>query len=432
MNMRKGFSQSNILMSIIICFTLILSIFTRVVYCQESKPTSSEYDKNWPRFRGPGGRGMSFFSNTPISWNGKTGEGVRWKTAIPLPGMNSPIVWKDRIFLTGANRQTRKVYCLDTNSGKLLWQRSIENVPFSRPPSRYISRDTGYAASTTATDGQRVFAIFANGDVACFDFDGNQLWSLSVGPLDNMYGHASSLVVHRNLLLIQLDQARSEDKLSKLIAIEGTKGKTVWETQRPVPNSWATPIVINTGQREEIITCGNPYVLAYEPATGKELWRVKCLGGDVAPCPVYSHGLVYVINAYECLYAIHPRGQGDVTKAHIAWAAEGVMPDICSPVTNGDLLYVLETEGILTCYDAGNGNKFWEKELGKTFRASPSLAADKIYLMAEDGTMIIIKAARKFIEIGRCELGEKSRASPAFNDGRIYIRGSEHLFCIEK
>jgi outer membrane protein assembly factor BamB len=123
-----------------------------------------------------------------------------------------------------------------------------------------------------------------------------------------MYGHASSLVIHRNLLLIQLDQARTEDKLSKLMAIEATSGRTVWEKQRPVPDSWATPIVINTGGREEIITCGNPWVIAYAPTTGEELWRVKCLSGDVAPSPVYSKGLVYVINAYELLIAIRPGG----------------------------------------------------------------------------------------------------------------------------
>ncbi|MHC4632464.1 MAG: outer membrane protein assembly factor BamB family protein, partial [Planctomycetota bacterium] len=159
-----------------------------------------------------------------------------------------------------------------------------------------------------ATDGQRVYAIFANGDVVCFDFDGGQIWARSVGPLNNMYGHASSLVIHRNLLLIQLDQARTEDKLSKLMAIEATSGRTVWEKQRPVPDSWATPIVINTGGREEIITCGNPWVIAYAPTTGEELWRVKCLSGDVAPSPVYSKGLVYVINAYELLIAIRPGG----------------------------------------------------------------------------------------------------------------------------
>jgi outer membrane protein assembly factor BamB len=344
--------------------------------------------------------------------------------------MNSPIVWGDRVFVTGANKERREVYCLDANSGKLLWQRAVENVPLSKPASPDISEDTGYAASTAATDGRRVFAIFANGDVACFDFDGKQVWAKNVGPLNNMYGHASSLVIHRNLLLIQLDQARTEDKLSKLMAIETTSGKTVWEKQRPVPDSWATPIVINTGEREEIITCGNPWIIAYAPTTGKELWRVKCLGGDVAPSPVYANGLVFAINAYELLAAIRPGGQGDVTETNIVWTIEGVMPDICSPLTNGDMIFLLETEGFMTCCDAKDGETIWEKDLGKIFMASPSLVGDNVYLMAEDGTMIIIKADKKFKEIRRCELGENSIACPAFLNGRIYIRGKENLYCI--
>ncbi len=427
---RTGFSQSNISVWFIVSTSLLLMILGIGVHCKKCGAALTDIEKNWPRFRGPGGRGVSFYSDIPTSWNGRTGKGVLWKTAIPLPGMNSPIVWGDRVFLTGANKERREVYCLEANSGNLLWQKVVENVPFSKPASPDISEDTGYAASTAATDGRRVYAIFANGDVVCFDFNGKQIWAGSVGPLDNMYGHASSLVMHRNLLLIQLDQARTEDKLSKLMAIEATSGKTVWQRQRQVPNSWATPIVINAGEREEIITCGNPWIIAYAPTTGKELWRVKCLGGDVAPSPVYADGLVFAINAYELLIAIRPGGQGDVTETNIVWTAEGVLPDICSPLTNGELVFVLETEGLIACYDAKKGEKIWEKDLAKTFMASPSLVGDKVYLMAEDGVMIIIKAGRKFEEIRRCELGENSMASPAFLNGRIYIRGKENLYCI--
>ncbi len=214
------------------------------------------------------------------------------------------------------------------------------------------------------------------------------------------------------------------------MALDVTSGKTAWQAQRPVPDSWTTPIIVNTGKREELITCANPWIIAYGPTTGDELWRADCLGGDVAASAVYAKGLIFAVKAYELLVAIRPGGQGDVTETNIAWTAEGVMPDICSPVTNGDLVFVLETEGIITCYDARNGWRVWEKDMAKTFMASPSLAAGNVYLMAEDGTMIIIKAARQFTEVGRCELGEKSLASPAFLDGRIYLRGKKNLYCI--
>jgi outer membrane protein assembly factor BamB len=293
-----------------------------------------------------------------------------------------------------------------------------------------VSEDTGFAAPTAITDGQRVYAIFANGDTVCIDFSGEQIWARNVGPFDNMYGYASSLAMYQNLLLVLLDQASAEDELSELIAIDGATGRTVWRARRPVPNSWATPIVINTGERHEVITCGSPWVIAYEPATGKELWMAECLGGDVAPSPVYAAGLVFVTNAYELLAAIRPGGQGNVTETHIVWTAEDGLPDICSPLASDELVFLLETYGLLTCYDAKDGKKVWEEDLAETFEASPSLVGDRVHLITEEGLMIIIKADREFEEVGRCELGENVSSSPAFMDGRIYIRGEEHLYCI--
>ncbi len=412
-------------------------------------PSPEEIRENWPRFRGPGGLGVSAYTNIPTSWDGKTGEGILWKAAIPLPGKNSPIVWDDRVFVTGADEENRAVYCFDANSGELLWQRAVENVPSSSPEPPEVSDDTGFAAPTAVTDGRRVYAMFANGDLICFDFDGNQVWARSMGPLNNIYGHASSLAMYRNLVLVLLDQGGAEDGISELLAIDGASGRTVWKAPRPVPNSWASPIVIDTGEREEIITSANPWVIAYEPATGVELWRAECLGGDVAPSPIYAGGLVFVTNAYELLVAIRPGGQGNVTETHIVWTAEDGLPDICSPLSNGELVFLLETYGLLTCYDAKDGSKVWEEDLGETFTASPSMVGDRVYLLTEDGVMIIVQAlgkldqknsdspsantreaGREFQEIGRCELGEGSSACPAFMDGRIYIRGEENLYCI--
>jgi len=395
-----------------------------------SYPSPEEIGKNWARFRGPGGLGISAYTNVPAAWDGKTGEGILWKTPIPLPGENSPIVWRDRVFLTGADEENRAVYCFDANSGEMLWNKAVENVPFSDPEPPEVSEDTGFAAPTAVTDGQRVYSIFANGDIICFDFNGNQIWARNLGPFDSMYGYASSLAMYRDLVLVLLDQGGADDGISELVAMEAATGKTVWDTDRPVPNSWATPIVINTGERDEIITCGSPWVIAYDPVTGEELWRVECLGGDIAPSPVYGDGLVFVTNTYELLAAIRPGGQGNVTETNIVWTAEDGLPDICSPLTDGKLVFLLETYGLLTCYDAKTGEKVWEEDTEETLMASPSLVGDKIYLMTEDGIMIIVEAGREFKEIARYELGESSTACPAFMDGRIYIRGKENLYCI--
>jgi len=395
-------------------------------------PSREEIDRNWPRFRGPRGLGISAYTNVPSSWNGSTGEGILWKTPVPLPGQNSPIVSETRVFLTGASEDEREVYCFDADSGKLLWQAAAADVPGSPSERPEVDEETGFAAPTAVTDGKRVYAIFANGDLACFDFDGERLWAMGLGNPDNLYGHASSLAVYQNLLLVLLDQGTAEDGLSQLIALEAPTGRTAWRTKRPVPNSWASPIVIDTGTREEIITCGAPWVIGYDPVGGEELWKAECLGGDVAPSPVYADGLVLATTAYELLAAIRPGGQGDVTQSHIAWTADYNLPDICSPVSSGNLVFLLTTEGILTCYDTKDGKMMWERDFDSTFRSSPTLVGDRVYLMNEEGVMLIVAASRDYEELGTAQLGEDSDCSPAFLDGRIYIRGTQNLYCIAR
>ena len=239
--------------------------------------------------------------------------------------------------------------------------------------------------------------------------------------------------MYRNLLLIQYDQGAAEDEKSKLIALDGFSGQIVWETKRPVPNSWSSPIVFQIGNQHQVVACGEPWVVAYDPANnGAELWRAKCLGGEMAPSPIYANGLVFAIEPYTKLVAIRPDGRGDVTKTHIAWSIEDGTPDICSPVSNGELIYLLTSEGLLICYKVTDGTKLWEKDLEKNFYASPSLVGDSLYLLSEKGTMFIVEAGPEYKELARCELGEECRASPAFADGRIYIRGQENLYCIGK
>ena len=198
-------------------------------------PSDEQVGESWPRFRGPGGLGISAYANVPDAWDAKSGKGIVWKTPVPLPGNNSPVVWGNRVFLSGADQQRREVYCFDADSGKLLWQQEVPGTPQStaRPPK--VNEDTGYAAPTTATDGRRVFAIFANGDVAAFDFAGKLVWAKSLGLPENNYGHASSLAMYENLLLVQFDQGTTRTPKSKLLALDSATGKTVWEVAARCP-----------------------------------------------------------------------------------------------------------------------------------------------------------------------------------------------------
>ncbi len=402
--------------------------FPKPVTIDKSWPTMTQVERNWPTFRGPHGLGICPYTNIPENWNGQTGQGVLWKTEIPLPGKNSPVVWDNRVFLTGADPNQNRVFCYDTESGEMLWG---SNVVHTSGELKIMEEDTSYAAPTAATDGRRVYAIFPTGDVGCFDFDGRKLWEKSFGIPNNMYGYSSSLTTYQNLLIIQNDQVSDdEQEKSALIALEGYSGEVVWETKRPVENSWSSPIVVEVEDKYQVITCGEPWVIGYDASTGEELWRADCLGADTAPSPIYTNGLVLAIEPYSKMSAIRPNGRGDVTESHIAWTITEGGPDICSPVANDEYVFMLGTEGWLTCYNLSDRKRVWGYDLKEGITSSPVLVGNKMYLLSEDGVMHIIEIGPEVKEIAKCELGEESSGSPAFADGRIYIRGVENLYCI--
>jgi len=395
-------------------------------------PTDEEIAKTWPCFRGPGGCGTSAFKNIPTEWDVGSGKNIRRKTPVPLPGNNSPIVWKDRVFLTGADEKRREVYCFDAASGKLLWQKEVPGTPQSTAGVPKVNDETGYAASTAATDGRRVFAIFANGDLAAFDFDGQLAWSKSLGIPENSYGHASSLVTYKNILIVQFDQGSSDKaSKSKLFAFDSATGKTIWQTHRPVRNSWPSPIVIRAADRDQIITAADPGVIAYDPKNGQDIWRANCLQQDVGPSPTFAAGKVFVANESPALSAIRADGQGDVTATHIVWKGEDNLPDICSPLAGDEFVFLLTSYGTLTCYDTEKGDQLWAEDFNEDFTSSPSMAGKLVYVFAKNGKAWVVEPNReKCRRIAQSNLGEECVTSPAIQDGCFYIRGKNNLFCV--
>lgn len=391
---------------------------------------AEERQQQWPRFRGPGGAGISAYTNIPTSWNVKTGEGIAWKTPVPLKGHSSPVVWGDRVFLSGADPNMRQVYCFDGKSGQLLWTGEVPTAPLPAGEVFEINEDTGYACPTVATDGRRVYAMFPTGDVAGFDFNGKRLWHKSLGRPDNAYGYASSLETWQKLVLIDYDQSDGKDGKSRFFALDGVTGQAAWEAKRNLPSTWTSPIVVDVAGQPQLITVADPNVVSYNPASGKELWRVKCVGGDLAPSPICAGGLVLAIQPFSQMVAIKPTGQGEVTKTHIAWKGEDGIPDICSPVSDGKYVYLLDSEGLITCYNVADGKKVYEHDLKEPCRASPSIVGDKLYILSLKGVMHIAQAGPAYKELGKCELNEEFFASPAFVDGRIYLRGVKNLYCI--
>lgn len=393
-------------------------------------PTDEEISQNWHRFRGPGGLGISAYDNVPTAWDATSDEGIVWKTPVPLEGLNSPVVWNDRVFLTGGDESRLEVYCFNTGDGKLLWQKQVPGTASEEFDPEY----TGFAAPTVATDGRSVFAMFGSGDVAAFDFSGEPIWTRSLGEPDNSYGHGASPILYRNLLLIQFDQGgQAKDGKSKLLALDKLTGKTVYEVPRPVPNSWATPCLAVVEGQEQLITGADPWIIAYNPTDGSEIWRANCPSGDFGPSPVVVDGVVQTGNEYGIWWAIRADGKGDVTETHIPWTAEDGLPDMCSPLVTSDYLFLLATWGALTCYDSKTGDLLWEMDFDASFTSSPSWAAGRVYLFADEGNGWTIEPSREEESVkvvAETNLGEECVTSPAFQEGRLYIRGKEHLFCI--
>lgn len=398
-----------------------------------SYPTPQELLTNWVVFRGVAA-GRALPALYPTDWDAPAGRNLAWKAPLNLlPGRNSPIVWQGRVFLAGADEHHREVAAYDAATGKQLWKQAVATPESAAEEPPEVMEETGFSAPTMACDGRRVFAIFANGDLAGFDLDGKPLWTRNLGKPDSAYGYAASLTTFRNLLIIQYDQGGdAEAGASSILAVDTATGKTLWRTSRPVRNSWASPIVVSTGKRVEIITCADPFVLSYDPGTGKELWRTECLSGDVAPSPCFGGGLVFVAQDGAGLFAIKPPEPSKGDKGEIKWKAEENLPDICSPVTNGELLFTVSSSGMLTCWDAQTGAKQWEHELGAACSSSPVIVGPNVYITDNDGVTHVVECGRKFRAAGVGKLGEPVRATPAFVAGRIFLRGETSLFAVEQ
>ncbi|RKD89968.1 outer membrane protein assembly factor BamB [Mangrovibacterium diazotrophicum] len=386
-----------------------------------SWPSQAEMRKQVPFFRGPDGDGVTYQKGFAKSFDGASGENVLWKVSVPKHGYNSPIIWDNKLFLTGADNSARVVYCYDKNTGKLLWEAAADNIPGSPATMPKVTEDTGLAASTMATNGNSVFALFATGDLIALDLTGNRIWAKNLGVPDNHYGHSSSLIIYKDKLLIQYDTNRG----GKLIALSTADGSQKWETVRDVKISWASPVLVNTGKREELILTADPLVAGYDPETGKELWNVSCMMGEVGPSVGYANGVVYAANEYATMAAIK---LGDTPE--IIWEQQEYLPEVSSILATNGLAVVATSYGVIAAYDAQTGEKYWEHEASSGFYSSPVYADGNIYAIDMNGNLSVIKAGKEFEIVSESKLGEKAFGTPVFSNGKMYLRGVENLYCI--
>ena len=417
---------------------------------------------DWPQWRGPGGSGTSDDPQLPTEWSAT--RNVRWKAALPGRGHSSPVVWGDRIFLTtdvegavvegaasvkhfaegkeflhpdsvGADRaHSLRLLCLDRASGKILWERTAyEGTVYDNRHKKNT-----YASSTPVTDGRRVYAFFGAEGLYCYDFAGKLLWKAALGKIGQMgMGPGTSPVLHENLVIMQCDQELGEG--SFVAAFEKTTGKKVWESARRARMSWATPVLARgAAGRVELVCSGAETVVAYDPATGRELWRAKGVEGHAIPSAVVGDGVVYVSAGFPAkrTYAIRLGGSGDVSDTpSVLWRYEKGSAYVPSPILYGGYLYLTTDRGLLTCIDAATGQVKYEGgrvPAPATFTASPVAFDGKIFLSSEDGDTFVVAAGPEHKVLGTNALGEPIFASPALSRGEIFIRGEKHLYCVKR
>lgn len=412
--------------------------------------------ENWPQWRGPGGQGISTEKQLPTEWSPATN--VAWKVELPH-GYSSPIVWGDRIFLTSAiegevvpghipesvrikqphpqsvsgdKKHALKVLALDTKTGKTVWeQTAYEGTVFDARHQR-----STFAGPTAITDGKMVFAYFGPEGLYAYDMNGKPAWKVVEKFHTLGLGAGTSPILHENLVIIQRDEDNEKGKeTSAVVAYDKATGKEVWKTMRPVQISWSTPVIVNAGARAELVTNGSEHVISYDPATGKELWKTTGVQSNAIHTPLVGKGLVIVTAGYPAKKIIAIRTGDQPEDKRVAWQYTKGTGYVLSNILYGDYVYLSTDNGILTCLDAATGAVKYEggRPWKPTHFMGSAVAYDGFIAMtSEDGDTYMIKAgpAHQIVRVNSVD--EPVYSSLALANGRVYIRGTKHLYAIGK
>ena len=382
--------------------------------------------QEWPEFRGPGGQGHSNERGVPLSWS--EGRNIAWKTPVPGLGWSSPVVADGRVWLTTAVEQrgiSLRVLAFDVATGREVVNVEAFNIPSYR---REINPKNSWASPTPVIEKDRVYVHFGADGTAALNASGTILWKARF-DYQSQHGAGGSPIVYGDLLIFSCDGS----DVAFVVALDKHTGKVKWKTNRgfPADQAYTTPLVIRAANRDQLISVGAFRARSYDPATGKEIWRVRYDDGfSNVPRPVFAHGLVFIATGFQqpALLAVRPDGTGDVTKTHIAWALTRGAPLTPSPLAVGDELYVVTDGGIATCLDAKTGGVVWQQRLGGTYSASPVFADGRIYFLAEQGVTTVIAPGREFRRLAANTLDGGLLASMAVSGGSLYLRTDSHLY----
>ncbi len=388
----------------------------------------------WPQFRGPRGDGHSTAIGLPLSWS--EDDNVAWKVAVPGRGYSSPVIAEGRVWMTTAFEQegSLRAVAFDQASGAM-----VHDVEVLRPDAwRHRHPENSYASPTPVLEPGRVYVHFGDYGTACLSAEsGEVIWRSRELRVEHDHGPGSSPILWRDLLIVNFDGIDQRF----VAALDKRTGELVWKTPRSVPlerrashgKAFATPLVIASAGKPQLISPGAGQVSSYDPATGQEIWRVRYDGYSNVPRPVAGLGLVFVDTGYvkPHLLAIHPGGRGDVTDSHVRWSYHWQVPANPSPLLVGDRLFMVSDHGNASWLDARKGDDLWRQRLGGRHYASPIHASGRVYTFSREGRTVVIEAGDAYRELGRAELDGTILASPAVADSAFFVRTESHLYRLE-
>jgi outer membrane protein assembly factor BamB len=406
-----------------------LAVLRSLGCCWLALATGSAGAEEWPGWRGPRGDGTSLEKQVPIVWSST--NNIAWKRQMPGEGHSSPITWKDQLFLTTAVKETeeRIVLALDRRTGGTLWQQTVLRAPLEAK-----NGENSYASATPATDGDKVYVTFLDGEevvAAAYSLGGKRQWESRPGRFKSQWGFSHTPILCEDKVVV-VCYSKGENFV---VALSRADGHTVWKTAcENATQSYSPPLIRKLAGRTQIIAPGDKAITSYDPLTGKAIWTVDGPSDDAVATPVYSEkaGLLLSSSSWpnRVLVAIKPDGQGNVTASKVAWKTAEGAPYVPSPIAAGDWFFTSSfADKAVYCYEAATGKVLWKESLG-LHHASPVSANGLLYLVNDAGVTHVIKAGPAYELVGRNELGEKTYASPAISGGQIFLRTFKHLYCI--
>ena len=401
--------------------------------------------ENWPDYRGPTHNGHTSTSSLPLEWSEK--KNVTWKTAIHGRAWSTPVIWGKQVWLTTATADGKELsgICINKDTGKIIYDRIL----FRIPKPQFAHKFNSYASPSTVIEEGYIYLHWGSPGTACIDTRTMKtIWTRPDFVCDHFRGAGSSPLIYKNLVVLTMDGADHQ----YVVALDKKTGKTAWRTDRSTDfkdldangkpkrggdwrKCYATPIVVNVGGRDLLVSPGARAALAYDPLTGKEIWKFRYKNHSSASRTVFANGLLYINSGYSVaeLFAVRPDGKGDITDTNTVWGTSGSnIPKKPAPILHDGLLYLCSDSGIATCLEANTGKEVWKARIGGNYSSALLRHKDRIYALSEEGKCTVFATGRSYRMLSENKLPDGFMASPAVSGNAMFLRTKTHLYRIDQ